>query len=209
MISLKKIPNYLPVMEPYKIGSFEFKRFRNISTRKVIPATYDIGKETPEDLVKYLTYVFHMREKSSFAFTIVYAFSKSLHHPNIENVFNLNKEIINRYINNQISPTELNNYISSFEGDSVQLFQIQYAVYKLNEKKYKTQLNSFFNLLIKYEKRLNKLFSKEFIPRKKRGRNSTLKSFAKTTFSEAFVSQMSDEFYDQIVECFPVYLKEL
>lgn len=161
------------ILTNYKIPDFALQKFpnstfnvyRRLTTRNVVNHTYDIRTYKLIDLEKYLDYVLHIREKSSFATTVALSCYFDLSGPkrNPRDLFNSNFQIIKEYLENRISYYTLNNHMSQIDGDAIELFLMQFAVMALRKngkiyKLYQYQLTSFLKLCIKYWKRLNKLF---------------------------------------------------
>ena len=89
-----------------------------------------------------------------FALSIAYSCYHLREKETAQKLFDLNKEyILNFEKGRNISIQHMNNYIGSLYDEKLSLFEIQYAVYFLSDKKYYQKLESFMNLIKKYEKR--------------------------------------------------------
>ncbi len=165
------------ILTHYKIPDFVDKRFpgslynivQKFNTEKIRKYTYNLQNYKLSDLNNYLEYVFHIREKSSFALSIALScyFDDIRYHRTPEQLYVGDKEIVESYLNNRISFYTLNNYINQTHiGDTIELFLMQFAARALKKsdrtyKVYLSQLESFVALCGKYWKRLDKLFKGE------------------------------------------------
>ena len=156
-----KIPDFAIIKFPGSI----FNTYQRFSTKNIKNHTYNVLTYKLSDLEKYLEYVLHIREKSSFATSVALSCYFDLAGPkrNPKDLFNSNFQVIKEYLNNQISYYTITRHMSQIDGDALELFLIQFAVAALRKngkiyKIYQYQMNHFLKLCIKYWNRLNKLF---------------------------------------------------
>ncbi len=155
--TMEKIPHYLPIT---KSKTF----LGRLDTYDLKYHNYSISTATKEDLEKYLNYIFHVRETDIQSFSVALARWYDFPESSIGNFVKTNKNIIDQFIDDKITPEEINRYISTIlHSDIFTLFEIQYAVYKLKSTKYNNKFSSFLNTCYKYEKRFDKKLGKREI----------------------------------------------
>lgn len=129
-------------------------------TNSIIPHGFDIKQITKESATNFLNYIFDITEKAVFAFSIAYSCHLYRDKEDSDTLFNTNKKYILNYENGKISNEAMDSYIEQLQDEKLFLFKVQYAVYFLSEHKYILKLDSFMNLIKKYEKRFDKMFQK-------------------------------------------------
>jgi len=166
-ISRNILHELLHVLNDQKIPTFVTKKTNNKSKRfntrnSVNPNTYNFNNVTDSDLVKYLEYVTHIREKANFAFTIALSCYFDMNNKSPYDIFTDNYEKIKDYYTGQIDTTTFNNYIAEQKLDAIELFSMQYAMFHLGQRRYINQVYSILRLSIKYWKRLNSLLGEPY-----------------------------------------------
>ena len=133
------------------------------NTRNSIdPHTYNFYEVNTEDMIKYLEYVSHLREKANFAFTIALSCYFDMNNISPDKIFEDNFKRINEFNTGQINIPTFNRYITNLKLDSINLFEMQWAMFHVGQKKYINQIYSILRLSIKYWKRLNKLLGEPY-----------------------------------------------
>lgn len=131
-------------------------KFKN----SIVPHGFNIKHITKETATNFLNYIFDITERPVFALSIAYSCYFYRKNINSSKLFDLNKKYIIGYENNKVTEKTLDNYIAQLQDEKLFLFKIQYAVYFLSDHKWILKLDSFMNLIKKYEKRFYKLFQK-------------------------------------------------
>lgn len=129
-------------------------------TNSIAVHGFDIENITKDNCIKFLNYIFSITERAVFAFSIAYSCHLYRNQETSDLLYNTNKKYILNYENKKITEEAMKNYIDRLQDDKLFLFKIQYAVYFLSDRKWLFKLNSFRNLIKKYEKRFNKMFEK-------------------------------------------------
>lgn len=122
-----------------------------------VPSDFKIDNITSDKAIKYLNYVFDITERPVFAFSIAYSCHFYRQEQNAQTLFDLNKKIIIDYENGKLTKQLRNYYVSRLQDEKIFLFLIQYAVYFLSDHKWIIKLDSFMNLIKKYEKRFDEM----------------------------------------------------
>jgi len=125
-----------------------------------IPYDFNVDNITKEKATNFLNYIFNITERPIFALSIAYSCYFYRKEESAEKLFKLNKEIIIGYEYKSITNEARRQYMSRLREEKTFLFLIQYAVYFLSEHKWILKLDSFMNLIKKYEKRFKKLGDK-------------------------------------------------
>jgi len=132
----------------------------NFDSTRSKPFRFDINKVTQADCERFLNYVFSLKERPVFALSIAYSCYHHRQTETLKTLFDTNKKIILDYGHGVISEDERFRYISRLKDEKVFLFEIQYAVYFLSDRKWIFKLDSFMNLIKKYENRFSKILLK-------------------------------------------------
>lgn len=148
-----KIPNF--ITKKNKNDHIESFRFDTRNT--VNPHTYNFDKIDTADMIKYLEYVSHSREKANFAFTIALSCYFDMNNISPYDLFENNFKRIKEFATGEINTTTFNNYLRNQKLDSIELLTMQWAMFHVGQKKYINQIYSILRLSVKYWKRLNKL----------------------------------------------------
>ena len=117
---------------------------------------FDINHVSKENSLSFLNYVFDIKERPIWAFSI--AFSQFFHNKgySIYKLVEANSKHILGYEQGYINAQILNKYISNLVDDTLCLFEIQYSVYVMDSQRWRNKFESFINLIEKYRKRLEK-----------------------------------------------------
>ena len=166
-ISRTILHEVLHVLNDQKIPNFITKKINNkikrFNTRNTInPHTYNFNNLSDKDLINYLEYVSHIREKANFAFTIALSCYFDMDNKSPYDIFVDNYKKIKDYYTGQIDTTTFNNYIAEQKFDAVELFSMQYAMFHLGQRRYINQIYSILRLSTKYWKRLNNLLGEPY-----------------------------------------------
>ncbi len=145
----------LNILKKLSSNESKHKIINRFITSPNVIVSFNINDISKDNCESFLKYIFDVRERSVWAFTI--AFSHFYHNGNqsIYKSTTLNDKYILGFKEHLISPKVLNEYICSLNDDMLALFQIQYAIHVLdNKKKWINKLTSLLNLIDKYHKRL-------------------------------------------------------
>jgi hypothetical protein len=153
-----KIPNF--ITKKNKNDHSESFRFDTRNT--VNPHTYNFDNINIDDMIKYLEYVSHIREKANFAFTIALSCYFDMNNISPYEIFEDNFKRIKEFATGEINTTTFNNYLRNQKSDSIELLTMQWAMFHVGQKKYINQIYSILRLSVKYWKRLNKLFGEPY-----------------------------------------------
>ena len=131
-----------------------------------------------------------------YSFSVALAGWYDFPESSINNFVRTNKNIIDQFIDNKMSPEEVNRYILTIlRSDIFTLFEIQYAVYKLKSAKYNNKFAAFLNTCYKYEKRFEKkLGKKEIITQEDM-------NYFTTNSDRIFLENKQHDLYNEINDC--------
>jgi len=121
-----------------------------------LPIHFDINKVTKENSLAFLNYIFDIKERPIWAFSIAY--SQFYHNKgySIRKLVDINNKYIFGHRQGHIDFQALNNYIQTLKDDTLCLFEIQYTIYIIDSQRWRNKFESFINLIEKYRKRLEK-----------------------------------------------------
>lgn len=140
LIQIKK--KGIPLEKYIKTYDFDMFGFNN-----------DFDIETSK---RFLNYVFHPAELNNWAASFAISFFLDPSNNNsIEDLVIINNNIINKYLNNKI---KLYEYRDKLYTDLKLLFEVQLSVKYLNLKEYNQMFVKLIKRVIKYDKRIRKLF---------------------------------------------------
>jgi len=157
LIILRGIDNLAPPKLINKDRSNIVKRIQERFGLGAIPYDFKVDNITTEKAIKFLNYIFDITERPVFAFSIACSCHFDRNEENAQTLFNVNKKYILDYENKRISKESRDKYISRIKDEKIFLFLVQYAVYFLSDRKLILKLDSFMNLIKKYENRFKKL----------------------------------------------------